>query len=332
MRKIQTIAVYINNRPAILSLDSGCEGDCIRESECLRLNIAIKPLDNTDTSLPKQADGYSPLQVIGKAKFSAERDKLTFQWEGYVTKSLHSSILCGGAFMERNKVVQELSYKRIKVANRHYIQESSPFCPPVADIPVHTVLANTPLFLEPGENIDFQLPQKCQPDTSYILSPGPESNWHPQLVTAVGRTVRFRNDSRDHITILPQKPILQISTTKPVHKFLENPSHSPVFADDIKSDLTHKTDRDQLLKSIDIGENVSENVKRKLFNIHSKYIKVFDGDLREGYNGLSGDHTVDFNFKNDVKPPVHFGCVPSYNKRDDDVLMQAMIDKLEDRC
>ena len=117
MRKIQTIAVYVNNRPAILSLDSGCEGDCIRESECIRLNIAIKPLDNTDTSLPKQADGYSPLHVIGKAKFSAERDKLTFQWEGYVTKSLHSSILCGGAFMERNKVVQELSYKRIKVAN-----------------------------------------------------------------------------------------------------------------------------------------------------------------------------------------------------------------------
>ena len=39
---------------------------------------------------------------------------------------------------------------------------------------------------------------------------------------------------------------------------------------------------------------------------------------------------VDFNFMNNVPPPIHLGCVPSYNKPEDDLLLQAMIDKLED--
>ena len=85
------------------------------------------------------------------------------------------------------------------------------------------------------------------------------------------------------------------------------------------------------MKKIEVGETLHPKIKQKLFSIHSEHISVFDNDLSSGYNGFSGDHTVDFNFKNDVRPPVHFGCVPSYNKREDDILMQAMIDSLEDR-
>ena len=71
VRKIQSIAVFVNNKVAQLSLDSECEGDCITESECHRLNIAINPLGPSDCLLPTQADGKSPLKVIGKAKFFA---------------------------------------------------------------------------------------------------------------------------------------------------------------------------------------------------------------------------------------------------------------------
>ena len=76
IRKIQNVSFFVNNKVALLSLDSGCEGDCILESECKRLNIPILPLDSTDT-IPTQADGYSPLAIKGKAKFQCERDKIT---------------------------------------------------------------------------------------------------------------------------------------------------------------------------------------------------------------------------------------------------------------
>ena len=70
MRKIQQIAVYIHNKPGILSLDSGCEGDCVRLDECYRLNIQVKPLDASDTQIPTQADGKSPLDIVGKVQIS----------------------------------------------------------------------------------------------------------------------------------------------------------------------------------------------------------------------------------------------------------------------
>ena len=39
---------------------------------------------------------------------------------------------------------------------------------------------------------------------------------------------------------------------------------------------------------------------------------------------------VDFNFLNNIPPRPHLGCVPSYNRSEDDILLQAKIDQLED--
>ena len=46
---------------------------------------------------------------------------------------------------------------------------------------------------------------------------------------------------------------------------------------------------------------------------------------------MSGNFDVQFDFRNNIPPPVHYGCVPSYNKKEDDILIQAMIDRLEDQ-
>ena len=73
----------------------------MRENECTRLNIKIDPLDINDTNLPTQADGNSPLEIVGKTKFIATRGKIDLYYEGYVCKRLQSAILCGGPFMEK---------------------------------------------------------------------------------------------------------------------------------------------------------------------------------------------------------------------------------------
>ena len=320
----------------MLSLDSGCEGDCIRLDECYRLNIQVKPLDNSDDQIPTQADGKSSLNIVGKVKFDIERDKLTFRYEGYAAKNLQAAILCGGAFLERNKIVQELNEKRIKVNNKHFILESSPFCPPTADISVKQVTFPKSISVPPGESCEFLLSDDYPPDQSYILSQDPmdEINpaWYPQQVQAVGTSIRFQNTTNNFIRIPENVPVLQISATKPRYQFsssTENESTEPVKESDIHPTFSKK-EKDEILNKIEISSNLSEKLKQKLFSIHSEHISVFDGDLRQGYNGFSGDHTVDFHFKNNIPPPVHYGCVPSYNKREDDVLMQAVIDKLED--
>ena len=47
------------------SVDSGSEGDCIREDICTKLGIEILPLDKNDHRTPTQADGLSPLKIVG---------------------------------------------------------------------------------------------------------------------------------------------------------------------------------------------------------------------------------------------------------------------------
>ena len=137
-------------------MDSGCETDCIQEKECLRLGIKIEKLDETDTDLPTQADGQSPLQIIGKARFRAIRGKASFSWFGYVCKKLQAGILCGGSFMERNFIVQELNKKRIVVNEKFYIMETSPLCPtPSPDPNVYNSISNTAVPSNKISNIEI---------------------------------------------------------------------------------------------------------------------------------------------------------------------------------
>ena len=117
---------------------------------CKHLGIEVLPLDANDHKVPTQADGESPLEILGQAKFTATRDKVTFYFEGYVVKRLNAGILCGGPFMERNKLVQELHNKRIIVDGKHIFLENSPFCPnPTPEVSVkHIDSSNDHLFRE----------------------------------------------------------------------------------------------------------------------------------------------------------------------------------------
>ena len=103
-----------------LTIDSGSEGNCIRLDTCQKLNLQILPLDKDEKAVPTQADGKSLLEIVGQTKFVAIRGKVSLHWSGFVAKTLSSAILCGGPFIEQNKIVQELHHNRIVIDNKHY--------------------------------------------------------------------------------------------------------------------------------------------------------------------------------------------------------------------
>ena len=394
VRKIQNIAVFIQNKIAQLSLDSGCEGDCIRESECIRLGLDIQPLDKYDTQLPTQADGLSSLEIVGKVKFDCDRgkpEKLVFHWEGFVCKNLQSAILCGGAFMERNKVVQELHNKRIVVDDKFYILETPTLCPnPIPDLQFSPVNLNSIPVVPPHSYIDIHLPDSSEPNQTYLIRPSDDSaKWKPQTVQAIGNLIKFQNNSENFLSPgSSDLQIAQMTSTKKHHSLppdinnfrnpqegrhptsalasdqftvqvptkLSRPTSVPDFVDfeepllftnpqedrhptsapasdqftaQVPTEPSRPTSALDFLKKININKNLSKSKMARLFDIHRQYSSVFDGDLSEGYNGFSGNYEVDFNFRNGIPPPIHLGCVPSYNKREDDVLVQAKIDELE---
>ena len=83
------------------------------------------------------------------------------------------------------------------------------------------------------------------------------------------------------------------------------------------------------LPLIEIGSKVPQRIKDELNKVHMHHKKVFDGDLSTGYNGVSGDFDVDFDFNNDLPPPAHKGSTPSYYKQEDEQVLQAKIEELE---
>ena len=228
IRKVQTISVKINQSiDEILTIDSGSEGNCMRLDTCNRLGLKVLPLDKDDFSLPTQADGQSPLDVVGQTEFVAEKGNVKFHFTGYVAKTLSADILCGGPFIEQNKIVQELHNKRIVVDNKYYFEENSAF----------------------------------RPD-------------------------------------------------KPLISSLQN-------------------EKNDVLKTIEIGSKVPKHIQEKLNSIHVKNSRVFDGDLSEGYNGASGNFDVDFNFKGGIPPAPNYDSSPIYYTGQDRELLQAKINELE---
>ena len=162
VRKIQNILCTVNNEVVLLSLDSGCEGDCIRKDECVRLGLKINPLNNTDTT-PTLADGNSNLSVIGKTKFTAVRDKVTMEFEGYVVEDLQAKILYGAPFLARNKIVQELHNNKIVVDNKFHILESSSFCPAQTSL---LGVSNITAFKDESRTKDLEILKSIQIDPS----------------------------------------------------------------------------------------------------------------------------------------------------------------------
>ena len=129
IRKVQTLTVTINGNYEVLTIDSGSEGNCVSEETCKKLSLPILPLDHDDHSVPTQADGQSPLEIIGQTEFTAVRGNVQMHFTGYVAKKLSASILCGGPFIEENKLVQELHNHRIVIDGKNTFIEDSPFSP-----------------------------------------------------------------------------------------------------------------------------------------------------------------------------------------------------------
>ena len=97
-RKIQQFTFLCSGLQSVLSLDSGCEGNCLRLDEAQRLGITISKLDANDR-IPAQADGQTQLDTVGMAKTTFTRNGLTLAFTGYVIRDLSQPILCGLPFM-----------------------------------------------------------------------------------------------------------------------------------------------------------------------------------------------------------------------------------------
>ena len=274
IRKIQNIEVLINGKVAQLSLDSGCVGNTISLVECHRLGLDIKPLNEIDAR-PNQADGQSPLKVVGKVTFMASRGDLQWTFIGYVSTQLSSPILCGAPFLVKNEIVQELSQKRILASRKHYILETSLFCPNPTPSVLKAAFKQLDQIIPPGAVIQVHLPESLPANDLVLVSTQVkdlQDSFPPSIIKAEDRTVAFENKSPFYLCS-SQIPAFTVAPVS-LPNILQQNKHSPA---------QQPSPQTYFNKAI-IGEGTHKNIKNKLFSIHKYHASVFDEDLTQGYN------------------------------------------------
>ena len=147
-RTIQKFTFLSSGKQAVLAIDSGCEGNCIRLDEVRRLDLDIIPLEPDDL-VPNQADGKSPLHTLGSVICTFQRNGLQLKFHGYVVKQLSQPILCGLPFMAANDITQYINKGIMVVQGKTFLED-----PP----------------LNPGNKLPTQIQQTSKEQVSEMLS------------------------------------------------------------------------------------------------------------------------------------------------------------------
>ena len=91
VRQSPYLDVHSHNTHFRLTIDTGATGNMIRTSTVVNLKGKISPTKQS----AHQADGSSPLKVIGETKLSFSRGSHTFVFEGLVFENLDVDVLAG---------------------------------------------------------------------------------------------------------------------------------------------------------------------------------------------------------------------------------------------
>ena len=118
-----------------------------------------------------QADGITPLIVVGEVHFNVNRDHVDLHLDALAVEELDVDILAGTPFMALNDISVRPSLQQISIQDSHisYYGAEGPDPPQnhVRRTQSHVLRASpSSTVIWPGEYIDIQLP----PQTTLILS------------------------------------------------------------------------------------------------------------------------------------------------------------------
>ena len=100
IRQSPNLDTFFQDRHVRLTIDSGATGNMIRTSTAVLLNATIRSTSHS----AHQADGSSPLTVVGETKLYFTRDDHELYFEGLVIDNLDVDVLAGIPFMEHNDI------------------------------------------------------------------------------------------------------------------------------------------------------------------------------------------------------------------------------------
>ena len=317
---------FYRHHPLRLTIDTGAETNMIREAVAKSIGAKI----GKSSQLARQADGVTPLNVIGETHLTLSRDGIDLQLDALVVADLDVDVLTGTPFMTINDVSVRPARHEITIGETTTVQYGSQT---TDNKQYHTVRRAHAYVLHapspsttvwPGEFIELQLPTALDDQTLAVeprSSPHNEGWPNPGIIEAVGNKIRLVNTLPRPLKLFRNEHFCQVRHT------VMSPTCDTESETAVKT--RHIADTTNLFSEtieLDCDKQLSENMRDQFRSVHQQHDAVFNPSI-VGYNGHAGPFTAVVNM-GPVLPPQRKGRCPQY-ARDKLTELQDKFDELE---
>ena len=319
-----------------ITINSGATGNMIRLSTVQKLKVEICK----SAQSAHQADGSSPLKVIGETKLSFTHRQHVFQFDRLVMENLDVEVLTGTPFMEANDIAVHPAKHLITLPDGSSFTYGSSDDHSTQQASRRAVVLRAPTTsttLWHGDYIELELPQDLPPDSLHALEPCSNISlvhlattsdlWPPPGIISNGQeeyesqTCKANpfslNDTSTFVRLASFSPLVLMNSLNTPPTSLSSQSACRllylVLASHQLSTLT---------QTISCSPICSRHFTPSLTHFDS----VFDPTI-QGYNGAVGPFEARVNM-GPVEPPQRKGHLPQY-ARSKLVDLQNKFDELE---
>ena len=323
---------FYGHHPLRLTIDTGAETNMMRAS--LAKHIGAKITKSSQTAL--QADGRTPLTVVGETRLPLIRQGRPLTLEALVVENLDVDILAGTPFMASNDIAVRPAKREIIIAGCDVASYGCSQSPQThyAVRACHLLRApNTNTTVWPGEFLEIDASSALLKDATLAIEPRldsvssshlkPAHTWpHPDIVQSIGGKLRLLNNTEEPLLIRKNDHLCQARLT--VLESSIEPSSTQAAEPCPKSTTPPSSSVESV--HVDPDGLLSPAEKAAFISLLKEFQLVFDPRI-PGYNGAAGPIEGVVNM-GPVEPPQRKGRVPQYS-RDQLDLLQTKFDELE---
>jgi len=319
--------VFYKHFPVRLTLDTGATTNMIKASFAKYIGVPVIPA----SQLARQADGITPLNVIGEVHCQVSRGKHTFHLDALVVEQLDVDVLAGNPFHALNDIATRPAKREIIIGGSSTVVygQQKAGTPSVRRTQAYVMRSpSRQTVLLPGDYVEVQTPEGSRLDEHWALEPrfDTPSNKHSYLhawpphqeVMSVNHTIRIPNKTPDPVLLRRNEHFCQVRSITQDLPDTPSMTTSPPARSHCKSG----TFSDSI--SLDPANILPAATREKFSALHSKYAIVFNPTISK-YNGRSGNIEGHVNM-GPVLPPQRKGRLPMYNRNKLDELQQKFDD------
>ena len=320
-----TLDCQYGDRKVCITIDSGATSNMIKSSLVKQIAINIVP----STQLACQADGRTPLTVVGEVHTQFTLGHHTFMFDALVIEELDVDILGGMPFMQVNDIAIRPANSTLIIKWKEVIQYRKTK-PIISGSKVRRAFIlrgpDRRTVLLPGDSLSLTVPDDAEDNEEWAIEPRCDSRvsctWIvPQETKVVDSRIDLINASSEPVVIDKHAHVCQVQPVVDV---------SDITSTDV--DYKHEVTRPpknvpfSASVSIDPDNIVPEAIRQQAREINSMYDRVFCPSIPK-YNGKSGNICGNVNM-GPVLPPQRKARLPQYSHKRM-VALQAKIDELE---